>query len=135
MPVLGLSHFNLRASRPLLDKLRDFYVDVVGLRPGFRPPFQRFGYWLYAGDTHVLHLTEADASERQALDVLTTLDHVALRCTGRAEYEARLSQHNVHFKVASVPQAQQVQLFFDDPAGNGVELVFADSDAEPRDAP
>ena len=60
MPVLGLSHFNLRASRPLLDKLKDFYVDVVGLRPGFRPPFQRFGYWLYAGDSDVLHLTEED---------------------------------------------------------------------------
>lgn len=129
MPVLGLSHFNLRASRPLLDKLRDFYVDVVGLSPGFRPHFQRFGYWLYAGDSDVLHLTEADGSERQALDVLTTLDHVALRCAGRATYEAALSKHGVHYKVASVPQTQQVQLFFDDPAGNGVELVFSETDA------
>ena len=129
MPVLGLSHFNLRASRPLLDKLKDFYVDVVGLRPGFRPPFQRFGYWLYAGDTDVLHLTEADGSERQVLDVLTTLDHVALKCAGRATYEAALSQHGVLYKVASVPHTQQIQLFFDDPAGNGVELIFADTDA------
>lgn len=128
MPVLGLSHFNLRASRPLLDELRDFYVDVVGLRPGFRPPFQRFGFWLYAGDSDVLHLTEADGSERQVLDVLTTLDHVALNCAGRAAYEAVLLQHRVHYKVATVPQTQQVQLFFDDPAGNGVELIFTDSD-------
>lgn len=128
MPVLGLSHFNLRASRPLLDDLKDFYVEVVGLRPGFRPLFQRFGYWLYAGDTDVLHLTEADASERQALGVLTTLDHVALNCAGRASYEAALSQHGVDYKVASVTQTQQVQLFFDDPAGNGVELIFAAND-------
>ena len=128
MPVLGLSHFNLRASRPLLDDLKDFYVEVVGLRPGFRPLFQRFGYWLYAGDTDVLHLTEADASERQALGVLTTLDHVALNCAGRASYDAALSQHGVDYKVASVTQTQQVQLFFDDPAGNGVELIFAAND-------
>ena len=128
MPVLGLSHFNLRASRPLLDDLKDFYVEVVGLRPGFRPLFQHFGYWLYAGDTDVLHLTEADASERQALGVLTTLDHVALNCAGRASYEAALSQHGVDYKVASVTQTQQVQLFFDDPAGNGVELIFAAND-------
>ncbi|HJR83413.1 MAG TPA: hypothetical protein VJ775_05755 [Sphingomicrobium sp.] len=128
MPVLGLSHFNLRASRPLLDDLKDFYVEVVGLRPGFRPLFQRFGYWLYAGDIDVLHLTEADASERQALGVLTTLDHVALNCAGRASYEAALSQHGVDYKVASVTQTQQVQLFFDDPAGNGVELIFAAND-------
>ena len=128
MPVLGLSHFNLRASRPLLDDLKDFYVEVVGLRPGFRPLFQRFGYWLSAGETDVLHLTEADASERQALGVLTTLDHVALNCAGRASYEAALSQHGVDYKVASVTQTQQVQLFFDDPAGNGVELIFAAND-------
>ena len=129
MPVLGLSHVNIRASRPLLDQLKDFYVDVVGLHPGFRPPFQRFGYWLYADGSDVLHLTEADGSERQVLDVLTTLDHVALNCTGRATFEAALSQHGVQYKVASVPQTRQIQIFFDDPAGNGVELIFADSDA------
>ena len=129
MPVLGLSHFNIRASRPLLEKLRDFYVDIVGLRPGFRPPFQRYGYWLYAGETDVLHLTEADASESQVINVLTTLDHVALKCEGRAAYEATLAQHGVLYKVAAVPQAQQVQVFFDDPAGNGVELIFADTDS------
>ena len=129
MPVVGLSHVNIRASRPLLDHLKDFYVDVVGLRPGFRPAFQRFGYWLYAGDTDVLHLTEADGSERQVIGVLTTLDHVALKCAGRATYEATLSRYGVHYKVASVPQTQQTQLFFDDPAGNGVELIFSDIDA------
>lgn len=128
MPVLSLSHFNLRASRPLLDRLRDFYVDVVGLRPGFRPSFQRFGYWLYAGDSDVLHLTEADDSERQVPNVLTTFDHLALKCVGRATHEAALSQHGVNYKVAIVPQTHQVQLFFDDPAGNGVELIFAESD-------
>ena len=129
MRVVGLSHFNIRASRPLLDNLKDFYVDVVGLHTGFRPRFQRFGYWLYAGDTDVLHLTEADGSERQVIGVLTTLDHIALKCAGRATYEATLSRHGVHYKVASVPQTQQTQLFFDDPAGNGVELIFADTDA------
>lgn len=129
MAVLSLSHFNIRAARPLLDRLRDFYVNVVGLRPGFRPPFQRFGYWLYAGDSDVLHLTEADESERQVPNVLTTFDHVALKCMDRAAHEAALLQHGVQYKMAIVPQTQQVQLFFDDPAGNGVELIFTDGDA------
>lgn len=31
MPALGFSHYNLRAPRALLDELRDFYRDVVGL--------------------------------------------------------------------------------------------------------
>ena len=39
MPVLGLSHFNLRAPLPLLDKLRDFYVTLSDSALGFARPF------------------------------------------------------------------------------------------------
>jgi catechol-2,3-dioxygenase len=35
----------------------------------------------------------------------------------------------VHFRMAQVPRTGQVQLFFKDPAGNGVELNFADAQA------
>jgi len=70
----------------------------------FRPgdPYENVDlpFWVYAGDTDVLHLTEADSSETQVVDVLTTLDHVALNCAGRAAYEATLSQHRVLYKVA-----------------------------------
>lgn len=128
MHVLGLSHVNLRAPRAMLDQLRDFYVDVVGLAPGFRPPFQRLGYWLYAGAQDVLHLTEADASEQRVLGIATTFDHVSLNCTGRLTFEARLARSGVQYSTATVPQTGQVQLFFADPAGNGVELNFANSD-------
>jgi hypothetical protein len=31
MSVAGFNHYNLRAARPVLDTLRDFYVNVVGL--------------------------------------------------------------------------------------------------------
>ncbi len=50
MTVRGFDHYNLRADRAVLDELRDFYRDVVGLAVGDRPPFRRFGYWLYSGD-------------------------------------------------------------------------------------
>ena len=50
MAVRGFDHYNLRAARPMLDELRDFYRDVVGLTVGDRPPFRRFGYWLYSGE-------------------------------------------------------------------------------------
>ena len=48
--VAAFDHYNLRAARPVLDELRDFYRDVVGLTVGERPPFRRFGYWLYSGE-------------------------------------------------------------------------------------
>jgi catechol-2,3-dioxygenase len=125
MPTLGLNHFNLRAPQELMEKLRDFYCDVVGLTVGMRPPFKFSGYWLYAGEQPVLHLAEAAAGEVRAADTATTFDHVAFNCTGLAEFEGRLARLGIRYRMNRVPQTNQVQLFVRDPAGNGVELNFA----------
>ncbi len=124
MPVRGFDHYNLRAQRPLLDELRDFYRDVVGLTVGERPPLRRFGYWLYAGARPVLHLSEADAQEARSRNVVTTFAHAAFECTDRAAYERLLEERGIRYRVDRVPVTNQVQLFFQDPAGNGVELSF-----------
>ncbi|HEY1091454.1 MAG TPA: VOC family protein [Burkholderiaceae bacterium] len=124
MALLGFSHYNLRAPRPLLERLRDFYVEVVGLREGERPPFRSFGYWLYAGEQAALHLTEAGSDEERPTDPRGCFDHAAFECTDRAVFEARLTQHGIAYRVSAVPLRNQVQLFFSDPAGHGVELNF-----------
>lgn len=124
MPVQGFSHYNLRAPRELLDELRDFYVDVVGLQPGPRPPFASFGYWLYAGGAAVLHLSQAGPTERRERRSPGTFDHAAFACSDRPAFERHLAARGVAFERAEVPLTGQVQLFFEDPAGNGVELNF-----------
>ena len=129
MPTVGFSHYNLRAPRELLDALREFYCAAVGLHQGARPPFPNFGYWLYAGDRDVLHLSEAAAGDVRAVGVKSTFDHVAFTCTGRADTEQRLARNGIEYRVGVVPGTGQVQLFFHDPAGNGVELSFAKDDA------
>jgi catechol-2,3-dioxygenase len=123
MPVAAFDHYNLRAARPVLDELRDFYRDVVGLTVGDRPPFRRFGYWLYSGDKPVLHLSLADDGEERPAAV-NTFAHAAFNCTGRAEFERRLKSLDIPYRTASVPLLNIAQLFFYDPAGNGVELQF-----------
>lgn len=128
MTALGFSHYNLRAPRALLDELRDFYSDVVGLTVGQRPPFRSFGYWLYAGGHAVLHLSEAGPDELRPTRPSGTFDHAAFRCSGRAAYESALALRGIRYRVAHVPATQQVQLFLTDPAGNGVELNFDSSD-------
>ncbi len=129
MPTLGLNHYNLRASRQLIERLRTFYCDVVGLTPGERPPFGSFGYWLYAGGQPILHLSETRPGESSAAGATATFDHAAFTCSGRAEFERRLARLGIAFKTARVPGSTQVQLFISDPAGNGVELNFAGEDA------
>lgn len=128
MPLLGFSHYNLRASRAMLDTLRDFYVEVVGMQSGYRPPFQSFGYWLYIGEQAVLHLSEARPDETRPAHAVNTFDHVALSCSNLAAFEERLHQFEVHYTRDHVPLTGQEQLFFSDPAGNGVELNFARSE-------
>ncbi len=54
--ILSINHIQLVAEKDLVIQLRDFYCDVVGLTEGFRPAFERFGFWLYIGDKDVLHL-------------------------------------------------------------------------------
>jgi catechol-2,3-dioxygenase len=125
MATLGLHHFNLRAQPELLEKLRDFYCNVVGLAVGHRPPFNIPGYWLYAGEQPVLHMSEAAAGDVRATHTATTFDHVAFNCTDRAGFEARLARLGIQYRTVRVPHTNQVQLFVRDPAGNGVELNFA----------
>jgi catechol-2,3-dioxygenase len=124
MAVDGLNHYNLRAQQPLLDVLRDFYIAVVGLEPGFRPPFSSFGHWLYAGGRPVVHLTEALPGEYRPVDGSGTFDHAAFSCTDDALFKSRLERHGIKYSCDVVPHTGELQLFFKDPAGNGVELNF-----------
>ena len=124
MGIAGFDHYNLRAARPMLDELRDFYRDVVGLTVGNRPPFTSFGYWLYSGGKAVLHLSLAADGEERSDTAVNTFSHAAFNCTGRAEFERRLEAFAIPYRTAQVPLLNIAQLFFHDPAGNGVELQF-----------
>jgi catechol 2,3-dioxygenase-like lactoylglutathione lyase family enzyme len=124
MPVLALNHFNLRAERVLLEKLRDFYVNVIGLTVGDRPPFSFFGYWLYIDQQAVLHLVDDSAAPKLGDASRSTFNHVAFTCSDPAFFEARLQVLGVQYRRAQVPGWNQLQLFVQDPAGNGVELNF-----------
>ncbi len=125
MPALGLNHINLTAHRELLDVLKDFYRDVIGLEVGARPPFPRFGYWLYAGGHPVVHLYETAPGDVRKTDVMTTFDHVAFTCEDSDAFEAALRARGIEYGKGLVPRSKQVQLFLRDPAGNKVELNFA----------
>lgn len=128
MPATVLSHFNLRADRPVITALRDFYVDAIGLTVGYRPPFHVAGFWLYIGDVDVLHLTETKPDETRLPHAINTFHHVAFGCTGRSAFEERLRHLQISFTNEQVPLTNLHQLFCADPAGNGVELNFV----EPR---
>ena len=124
MRILGLDHYNLSAPRELLESLRLFYTEVVGLTEGYRPPFEGPGYWLYAGDQPVLHLSDSGEAGDTYRLAETTFNHAAFRCSNRDKFEERLARLGIDYRVARIPELEIVQIFFSDPAGNGVELNF-----------
>jgi catechol 2,3-dioxygenase-like lactoylglutathione lyase family enzyme len=127
MTTKGLNHVNLRASRQVLDRIRDFYCDVVGLQNGPRPPFPTFGYWLYAGGRPVLHLSEAGPNEVRQTDVATTFGHFAFDCEDGPAVEALLRERGLRYERQVVPASGELQLFVLDPGGNKVELNFRET--------
>lgn len=125
--IRGLDHVNIRAPEDLIERLRAFYRDVVGLADGPRPPFRSRGYWLYGGGRDLLHLTVAAATPAEPTPPARSgwLDHFAFAATDLAGTIARLDAAGVAYERDEVPGLGQVQLFLTDPAGIGVELNFA----------
>jgi len=125
LAVLGFNHYNLRAERLMMEQLKVFYLDVVGLQIGERPQLSSFGYWMYAGNKDVLHLSEAKPEEKRKENLATTFDHVAFTATDYDATLVRLEKLGIQFKTREISDAGQKQIFFRDPAGNGIELNFS----------
>ncbi len=130
MPLGGLQHFTIEPQD--LERSKDFYVDVLGLEVGHRPPLDFPGYWLYSGGTATVHLMGTRKS-REGIVVRGTekkfedtgrLDHIAFAASDVDGVRKRLQSHNVKFREQIVPRTGDTQFFFYDPDGVGVELNF-----------
>lgn len=124
MAVQDINHINIYTHQPLLDEVRDFYVNVIGLTEGPRPNFPFPGYWLYAQGKPILHLMEKTDAEPAADIGVSHLDHIALTCEGLDETLEHLETIKAEFVRREIPEFNMVQLFIKDPSGLGVELNF-----------
>jgi len=129
MPVHAIHHINLRADAALTARLRAFYIDVLGLQEGWRPPFRSAGHWLYLADQPAVHLVVDEHVGEASNPRRAVVDHVAFACTGLEAFEQRLAALQIDYRRSDVPGTALVQLFLLDPAGNGVELQFAGEEA------
>lgn len=118
--VSGLDHINITAPMPIIDRTKQFYVDVLGLVDGFRPDFGVGGYWLYAGDQAIIHLFEGADTEMSN----GYLDHVAFQCGGLNNMLSYLNENAVEYQKFDIRETGQTLLFIVDPAGVKVELNF-----------
>lgn len=127
MSISALNHYNISAPASLLEQVRDFYCNVMGLHCGPRPAFRSKGYWLYADNHDVIHLTETTVqADSPGNEPKTTgyFNHIAFTCNNLEETMKHLDALRINYQKYSIQDLNQVQLFFTDPAGISVELNF-----------
>ena len=121
MPLENLNHYLVVTED--LEATRAFYVDVLGLRVGDRPPFAFPGLWLYLGDRAVVHVAQRDESRGRGTgagdaDAPTgAVDHIAFEGTGHAEMTALLQARGLAARHRTVPDLGLRQIFVTDPNG------------------
>lgn len=128
VPPLHLDHVTLSCDR--IDETIAFYGDILGLRPGFRPPLEAHGVkvpgvWLYAegGDYPILHLIDRKPEGSSGTGAF---NHFALRGTGLLIFLDHLRANAVEFRAAPVADTADTQVHFFDPNGVKVEMIFAE---------
>jgi catechol 2,3-dioxygenase-like lactoylglutathione lyase family enzyme len=130
MPLGGLQHYTNESQD--LERTKNFYVEVLGLEIGDRPPLDFPGYWLYSGGTATVHLM-GTRKPREGIVVRGTekkyedtgrFDHIAFAATDVESVRKRLQSKNVNFRESIVPRTGDTQFFLYDPDGVGVELNF-----------
>ena len=122
--IRAINHYNLRSEFKMMEILKNFYIEVVGLEMGTRPPFKSNGFWLNAGKKDVLHLSETKKNDENPVNIKNTFVHMAFTAVDKDKYIKILKEREIEFYLRSVPEIGTEQIFFKDPAGNGIELIF-----------
>ncbi len=125
MAIGVLQHINIRCADA--DRSRDFYVEIMGLTEGPRPPFASRGYWLFLGPEPIVHLVQKPAGEPVRGPGTGDLDHIAFAGHDLAGFKATLADAGIAYREAMVPREKTIQIFVLDPDGIQLELNFIDT--------
>jgi catechol 2,3-dioxygenase-like lactoylglutathione lyase family enzyme len=129
MHVIRLDHATINTAD--LRASLAFYGHFLGMKPGWRPPFDIGGAWLYpeGGDYAILHLIEREKVTPKG----GMFDHVAFRGTGLGEYLAKVKATGGWYLAAPVPGTPLVQVQHFDPNQVLIEVNFENERLEVSD--
>ena len=127
MALTGMNHFTVLSHD--LEATKAFYIRLLGLKDGYRPPLGFPGAWLYIGDQAVLHIIAGRAMPPQPQGVI---DHMAFSASGLQATVDTLRSQGIAFDLRRQADSGTWQLFCFDPSGARVELDFAPGEPAPR---
>ena len=112
MFTMGVHHVSINVDD--VDRNRDFYVDILGFEQIDRPDLGIGGVWLQMGPQE-LHLVELPLMEGFG-------PHFAIEVTDIAAATEVLRSKGVEIGDPNQIEGVCIQAFFNDPAGNQIEL-------------
>ncbi len=118
MVVSKLDHINITTTK--LEETKDFFLNVLGLKVGYRPDFGFPGYWLYSGDQDLVHLV--GTGDEKSGSQSSSLDHFAFQGDDYDTVIATLKQHEIEFLEFAAPDGSRKQVFFRDPNDVTIEI-------------
>lgn len=127
MAIEGMNHFTVLSKD--LEKSKNFYIEVLGLTEGYRPPFAFPGAWLYAGDQAILHIL---AGKPMPASPAGVIDHMAFTANNLQATVETLKRHGIQYDLHRLKGLEIWQLFCHDPDGAKVELDFPATEPEPK---
>lgn len=134
MPINRLEHVLVISERP--KETRDFYIKILGMKEGYRPPFPFPGHWLYLGQVPCIHLAGKmgnnsqtyylgkDTKKVEVMGGTGAIDHIAFVASDLDETKKRLKRNKVEMRERLVPEQNMVQVFLKDPNDITIELNF-----------
>ncbi len=121
MDIYRLDHGNIRTNN--LDKMIDWYTEILGFGKGWRPNFPFGGAWMYSGKNPLIHLVHETEQLGERGDL--RLEHVAFSARGRKEFCDRLDEKGVAYKETILADAGLIQINIWDPDGNHIHVDFS----------
>jgi catechol 2,3-dioxygenase-like lactoylglutathione lyase family enzyme len=122
MHVIHLDHATINTAD--VSSSVSFYRYYLGLKPGWRPPVDVGGAWLYpeGGSYPILHLI----AHSEHVSKSGMFDHIAFRAKDLRAYLAKLKAIGDSYKASPVPGTNLIQVHHRDPNEVLVEVNFAD---------
>ena len=117
MTIKGMNHFTVLSGN--LERSKTFYINILGLTEGYRPPFAFPGAWLYAGDQAILHIM---AGRPLPVNAAGVIDHLAFAASNLQTAGDTLKQNGIQYELHRPAALEFWQLFFADPDGLPLEL-------------
>jgi len=138
MALSHVDHFLIQAED--LEKTKNWYIDVLGMREGPHPDFKFLVHWLYIGDKDVIHMTQGGANvsenrkkylgqQSEATEGSGVVDHIAFHAHDPHAMLAHFDANGVAYESRQVSDQGQFQLFMFDPNGVKIEINFPAEEA------